>query len=232
MLTVHLIVGVLGSVVPVMGQDPVGKVLTEAQHTGALHPCIQTSEERGLTLLAMRCVNDVIFDVVNNIDTDFRAALGIDRVVNVVNHVDFPQPADIVQEFDIATTLNGKRTVERFRVGESADAAANTAGSFFRAETGEMAKKGPVLYTGDADAMLDFSDPEVCAMFPSSASDAVQKGGKAHTLGAVVVQQLPYYSTNVILERFCANKEDFEARQKNRGPEPGLRLVKQSSLLA
>lgn len=40
----------------------------------------------------MRIVDDVVFDVQNDIDADFCSALGIDVVFEVVNHIDFPQP--------------------------------------------------------------------------------------------------------------------------------------------
>jgi len=56
------------------------------------YDCIQTVEERALTLLSLRIVDDVVFDVQNNIDADFCCALGIDIVFEVLNHIDFPPP--------------------------------------------------------------------------------------------------------------------------------------------
>lgn len=68
------------------------------------HTIFQSVHERGLMLLSLRLVDDVIFDVQNAFTTKFKTALGIQRCYAVSNHFDFD-----AQDCDSAdVVLNGE----------------------------------------------------------------------------------------------------------------------------
>lgn len=50
---------------------------------------LQSLHERGISMLSLKMVDDVVLDVKNAPDKDFRRALGIDCIYKVEGHVDF-----------------------------------------------------------------------------------------------------------------------------------------------
>ena len=76
-------------------------------------PCIQPLNERGLTMLSMRLVDDVVFDVRNHVNENFRRALGIDLVFGVDGHSDFVPPVDNPRGQHTRSSLRHDERVDR-----------------------------------------------------------------------------------------------------------------------
>ncbi|CAD7961240.1 unnamed protein product [Amoebophrya sp. A120] len=51
--------------------------------------CLQSLHERAISMLSLRCVDDVVLDVQNKVDETFRRSLGITTVYGIENHCDF-----------------------------------------------------------------------------------------------------------------------------------------------
>ena len=90
---VFLLLGILDA--PVAGLEYFREVVdgktSPKTETTTLHPpCLQSMMERGIQLLALKSVNDVVFDMRNAVDERFRRAMGVDCVYEIRGHCDFP----------------------------------------------------------------------------------------------------------------------------------------------
>eukprot|EP00392_Amoebophrya_sp_AT5.2_P016436 g16698.t1 len=68
--------------------------------------CLQSLHERAISILSLRCVDDVVLDVQNSVDETFRRSLGITAVYGVRNHCDFASPAEPTAEAGADMTLS------------------------------------------------------------------------------------------------------------------------------
>ncbi|CAD7961374.1 unnamed protein product [Amoebophrya sp. A25] len=63
--------------------------------------CLQSLHERGISILSLRCVDDVVLDVLNPVDETLRRSLGIDTVYGIKHHPDFVYNATTEEEIDV-----------------------------------------------------------------------------------------------------------------------------------
>lgn len=72
--------------------SPVVSASAAAVQAVACPEALQSLHERAISILSLKIVDDVVFDVQNRVDETFRRALGINSVYGVTNHCDFPDP--------------------------------------------------------------------------------------------------------------------------------------------
>lgn len=208
-----------------------------------VYECVQTVEERWLTLLSLTMVDDVIFDVNNEINEDFCCWLGIDKVFEVKNHIDFPwnstedlspstaKPGTPILVKSPSETNIGTTQVSTINSAELLSKNMYEAIDFWSKTSPDKSEKSP-----ESDTTWDAPETNN----NNTTTDEQSKYEKELNINLSKIMQrcdklattLNYYSSNVILKRFLDNKQDFVARNNKRGPEPNLRKVDRQHLKA